>query len=120
MPSSRTAAYLKRARWTFAEAWAECERIERERGFGLPPAEVLSRCLSALTRSDKVTVEHREGDVLCWVPTDEEPCAVRFPEDVATWREGEARSAAIQAVEWCRALKIKVDLSGPASIAEAA
>jgi hypothetical protein len=49
-----------------------------------------------------------------------EPCAVRFPEDVATWREGEARSAAIQAVEWCRALKIKVDLSGPASIAEAA
>ena len=120
MPSSRTKAYLKRARWAFAEAWAECERIERERGFGLPPAEVLSRCLSALARSDKVTVEHRDGDVLCWVPTDDKPCAVRFSENVATWHEREARSAAIQAVEWCRALKIKVDLSGPAPVAKAA
>lgn len=110
LPSSRTRAYLKRARWTFAEAWAECERIERDRGFGLSSEEVLSRCFEALAGSNKVTVEHRDDDALCWVQTDDRPCAVRFPREVAKWREREARTLASQAAEWCRVLNIKVDL----------
>ena len=113
MPSSRTKAYLKRARWTFAEAWAQCERIERDRGFGLSSEDVLSRCLEALAGSGKVTVEHHDDVVLCWAQTDDEPCAVRFPQEVAKWREREIRSVAIQAAEWCRILKIKVDLVSP-------
>lgn len=112
MPSSRTAAYLKRARWTFEEAWVECEKIERLLGFGLSPAEVLARCLDALAASPKWTPEIRETDVVFWAADDHgHPFSVRFPTEPDKWAQRELREVACMAVASCGATGVKVNLS---------
>lgn len=111
MPSSRKAAYLRRARWTFSEAWAECEKIEQRLGFGLSPTEVLARCLDALAASPKWTPEIRETDVAFWTTVDNEiPFSIRVPVDPEEWPPRELREVACMAVAGCGATGVKVDL----------
>ena len=111
-PSSRTKAFVKRARWAFEEAWAECERIERDLGFGLPVAEVLRRCRAAADAKGGWEAHEKDGSDVVYRPAGggEGGRWIAFP-DVNGWRESEARTVAIQAVDRCRAFKIKVDLS---------
>lgn len=113
MPSSRTVAFLKRARWTFDEAWAECERIEREMGFGLPAEEVLRRCRSSVEAKKWKSTD--KGHEVVYRPTRKnarQDVWIAFPVG-DDWSPDELRRMASRAAEWCRMLKIAVDLVSP-------
>jgi hypothetical protein len=115
MPSSRTDAFLLRARWTLNEALAQAEQLERSLGFHLSNYQVAARIEKALKAAGWQACPSESSDgwqVFRADPAIRDARRVRLPLG-GEWEEDEVRRLLTDMVLRCRRLGIQVDVELP-------